>query len=113
MLAQLRTRIRQCLSDDLRKPRYRDSPSRMAGHCYVASEAALHVLGESWKPEVVKHEGETHWYLRHRETGEIFDATADQFQTTPPYCEGIGKGFLTKQPSKRAKVLLARLRELC
>ena len=82
----------------------------LTGHCYVASEALMHLLGpDSWKPETVSHEGTTHWYLRHRETGRVLDATADQFDTPVPYAEGRGRGFMTREPSKRTQEALASI----
>lgn len=102
----------QALSNDLRKPKYQNSPNPLTGHCYVASEALYHMLGGNdagWVPHHVKHEGEPHWYLKHRNTGAILDPTAGQFKTPVPYDKGRGKGFLTKEPSKRAKELISRI----
>lgn len=85
VLARLGARIRSALSDDLRSSRYRGQACSTAGHCYVASEAAYHAMGGSasgFTPQFVRHEGEPHWYL---------------------------KGFLTKEPSKRARVILERI----
>lgn len=80
----------------------------MKGHCYVASEAAYHMLGgkeAGYTPMNIKHEGDSHWYLKH--TGEkgtrYIDITESQFNSPVPHAEGKGKGFLTKNPSKRAK----------
>ena len=73
------------------------------GNCYASSEAIYHITGGQagpWKPETVWHEGSTHWYLRHRETGQVLDVSAWQFQTDVPYHKGVGRGFLTKAPSK-------------
>ena len=83
----------------------------------------------------VNHEGAPHWYLvdlTRSETDDasqellvvmldveslpsitcrttrpvVIDPTADQFGTPVPYAKGKGKGFLTLQPSKRARDLL-------
>lgn len=111
-LADLGGRIRAALSDDLRSSRYRGIACSTAGHCYVASEAAYHALGgpaSGFTPQFVRHEGEPHWYLKHDATGLIVDLTADQFATPVPYAQGRGKGFLTKEPSKRARVILERI----
>lgn len=81
------------------------------GHCYVASEAAYYLLGgkeAGWTPHHIRHVGRSHWYLKHR-TGEILDLTANQFRTPLDYKEGRGKGFMTKQPSKRTVKLLERI----
>jgi hypothetical protein len=105
-------RVRAALTDELRKPKYRGKTPASAGHCYVASEALYHLLGGSeagWKPISVRHEGEPHWYLQNERTGCRVDATEDQFCTAVP--AGRGKGFLTKHPSKRAQILMARVRK--
>lgn len=103
--------VRVCLSEDLRKKAYRDHPNPVAGHCYVASEVLYHQLGgkaAGWTPQTVRHEGGPHWYLKHQD-GTVIDPTCDQFVTPVPYEEGRGCGFLTKQPSKRAQELMARI----
>ncbi|MCW4026230.1 MAG: hypothetical protein NWE76_01940 [Candidatus Bathyarchaeota archaeon] len=101
------------LSDDLRKKEYQGHPNPLYGHCYVASETLYHILGaekSDYCATRVKHEGTTHWYLTHKKTGDIIDPTRDQFETPVPYDEGVRAGFLTKEPSKRAKTLMARMR---
>lgn len=112
VLAALGGRIRAALTDELRSTRYRGLACSTAGHCYVASEAAYHAMGgaaSGFTPQHVRHEGEPHWYLKHDATGLIYDLTADQFSSPVPYKQGRGKGFLTKYPSKRAKVILERI----
>jgi hypothetical protein len=107
----LTTRITNALSNELRRTRYRSNPNPLAGHCYVASEAAFHLLGgkaAGWTPNFIQHEGEPHWFLRHH-SGKVLDITASQFSTPVPYHEAVGKGFLTSHPSKRAQVVLSRL----
>lgn len=84
---------------------------KLRGNCYVASEAAYHLLGgkaAGWKPMTVRHEGVTHWYLRHA-LGFRLDLTASQFKTPPDYSRARGRGFLTKRPSKRAVQLMKTL----
>jgi hypothetical protein len=105
--------IRLCLSDELRRPIYRGNPCHVAGHCYVASEAAWHILGgphSVWHPMFLRHECEPHWYLE-SDGGQILDITSEQFVTLPPYIEGKRKGFLTKEPSRRAAEVLRRVGE--
>lgn len=81
------------------------------GHCYVAAEALYHALGglqAGYTPMFIKHEGASHWYVRtpdHR----YLDPTAEQFSTPVPYAEGTAKGFMTGEPSKRARTVAARL----
>ena len=106
--------IRSVLSPDLLKPEYRagnvGNPS--FGHCYVASEAYYHLRGgkaAGFKSMHISHEGASHWWLK-GPNGEIYDLTADQFKTVVPYEKGDYVGFLTAQPSKRAQVVIDRVR---
>jgi hypothetical protein len=117
--SQFRQLIIENLSDDLldkkRQMVRRNNPNLPAtyGHCYVASEAAYYMMGgkeEGWKPQHIHHMRQSHWFLKH-ETGFILDITRDQFSTPIDYSEAKGIGFLTQQPSKRAKKLLNRIRE--
>lgn len=78
------------------------------GNCYHTSEALYHLLGgkdAGWKPMVMHHENDTHWFLKHS-SGMIIDATVKQFKTKPDYTKAKGCGFLTKKPSKRAQALM-------
>lgn len=80
----------------------------LRGNCYVTSEALYHLLGgkaSGWKPMNMRHEGESHWFLKH-ENGTILDATANQFVDPPPYERAVGRGFLTRAPSDRARKLM-------
>jgi len=109
----LMSAVTESLTNDLRKPKYRESPNPLVGHCYVAAESAYHLMGgaaSGYVPQNVRHEGDSHWYLKHRTTGEIIDPTAKQFKTPVPYHLGRGKGFLTREPSARARELMARVR---
>ena len=114
--ADLSVAIRRALeeSDDLRKPEYRGHPNPIRGHCYIASEAAYHLLpGDRWKPCVMWKEGGTHWFLRDS-LGNVYDLTYDQFDSIVTYEEyqsARGTGFLTKHPSKRARELVSRARK--
>lgn len=101
--------VQATLTDDLRRPPWRGSPDPLAGHCYVASEALYH-LGlreQGYRPMFIRHEGSPHWFLA-RGT-EVVDATASQFRTPVPYSQAKGKGFLTREPSRRARILMSRL----
>ena len=85
--------------------------SKYGGHCYVASEAAYHLLGgknAGFTPMFLYHEGKPHWFLK--QDKRIIDLTADQFKTKPDYSLAKGKGFLTKKPCRRTKILITRLR---
>jgi hypothetical protein len=101
--------IQQNLSADLLLPQYRNGTNPLAGHCYVASETFYHLAGgkeASLKPMQIKHEGTSHWFIRDEENSQIIDITASQFQQSVPYDKAVGRGFLTKNPSKRAQKLI-------
>lgn len=101
-------RIQKNLTPSLLHRKYSKSKHPLSGHCYVASEAFYHLAGgkaAGFKPMFVKHEGQPHWWIQ-GPNKEVIDITAKQFFTPISYCKSIGKGFLTKQPSKRAKKLL-------
>lgn len=108
------------LTDDLLKPVYRKMTDRhlTTGHCYAASEAAFHLLGggEHWMSCCGRDEdGGTHWWLKNKASGEVLDLTSAQFThfgKIPPYANGRPVGFLTKLPSKRAVVIIERLKAL-
>lgn len=102
------------LTDELLRPKYRRVTDRnkFFGHCYVATEAYYHLVGgasSGFVPQRITHEGGTHWYLKHRVTGKIVDLTAGQFRTAVPYENGVGCGFLTRLPSKRAVIVIQRV----
>ncbi len=83
----------------------------MRENCYVASEALYHLLGgkeAGWTPQVMRVGSETHWFLKHR-GGLILDPTASQFAVPPDYSRARGSGFLTRDPSARARVLMRTL----
>lgn len=96
-------------TNELRHKKYRANPNMLAGHCYVACEVFFHLNPGKYKPCFIRHEGEPHWFLRDRITGEVFDPTVSQFEEVPDYALGVGKGFLTRKPSKRAQVILDRM----
>lgn len=112
-IVELVRRVQECLSPDLLKKNYlsrnRDNP--LFGHCYVASEALYHLLGDSrFKPHYGRDANGTHWWLQD-EVGNILDPTADQYKLSrPPYENGRRCGFLTKHPSKRARVVIERVK---
>ena len=87
-------------------------PCRDNGNCYVASEALYHLLGgkaAGWTPMQMAMNGANHWFLKHW-SGLIIDATAAQFRGQRiPYHTARGRGFLTKTPSRRARLLMRKL----
>lgn len=108
-LLQLVKAVENALTDDLRRAPWKGSANEKAGHCYVACESLFHLSGKTLKPYFVRHEGSPHWFLRTQD-GKIIDPTFEQFSTPVPYAKGIGKGFLTKEPSKRAQTVIDRVR---
>ena len=102
------------LSNNLRRPKYRNNPNPLAGHCYVASESFFYLLGgynSDWRPCFLRHEEEPHWFLVNA-AGEVLDLTVTQFKTVPNYRAGVRKGFLTRQPSKRAQQVIELAKKL-
>jgi len=94
--------IKMNLTDDLLKPGY-----KIGAHCYVASEVYCYYARGDVKPMNMRHEGESHWFVL--DNGQVVDLTADQFKSAPDYSKARGRGFLTKQPSKRAWILIDRV----
>lgn len=115
MLTKTLLTLRNCLSDDLLKPKYRNQyrPIKSTGHCYVASEAVYHLVGKKlgYKPYYVKVNGDTHWFLMTDDRIDILDPTYDQFPSLPNYNLGKRCAFLTKKPSKRCVTLLQRIKK--
>jgi hypothetical protein len=122
--ADLCARVVDVLTPELLTGRWKsafsETGNRYAGHCYAAAEAMFHLVGgrsKGWLPCVMSHSswgegldpGETHWFIRHERTGEILDPTAQQFDGAVPYERSKGCGFLTKEPSRRARVIMQRL----
>jgi len=113
--AELREAIRRSLTPELLKKPYRAMVEAgecdpLTGHCYVASEAYYHMAGGAaagLKPMSIQHEGGPHWWIRTKD-GQDIDITAAQFRTPVPYAKGVGKGFLTREPSKRAQEVIRR-----
>lgn len=113
-------KIQSVLTPDLLKSNWKHVAAEHphAGHCYAASEALFHLGAKSkgFRPAVLNATtfptgltvGQTHWFLRNA-AGHVLDATAGQFDVPIPYVNGIGCGFLTKQPSKRAQTIIQRL----
>ena len=114
---KLMDEIRSHLTPDLLKKEYRaeNHTNPMFGHCYVASEVLYHSIISSGGYSAAcgrDDNGIVHWWIVDNLTGEIHDTTADQYYSkglTPPYAKGRKTGFLTKLPSKRAQVVLARM----
>ena len=116
--------IKRNLTPDLLKGIWKnDNPKDYAGYCYVATEALYWLLGgpnSNYRPYVlgnkewseVLNKGETHWFLKNIETGEVLDPTKEQFgENKIPYDLGRPNGMMNfpKGGSKRARILMDRL----
>lgn len=90
----------------------------LAGYCYVATEVLLDVVGDDYRPYCVTvhathHSRDVpvrvhHYYLMDEESGEVLDATADQFDEAPPYECGRPVPAMS-EPSPRARRVLDAL----
>jgi len=117
--------IQSELSTDLLKEEYRiqhetEDVHPQTGHCYVASEALYWLLGgpntDLFTPVVGRIEGESHWAIRYNREGQndlYFDPTSDQFGglSREDHAGMTGTGFMSRQPSKRCRKLLVRIRK--
>ncbi len=107
--------IQKSLTDDLLKSKYRKTKkNHLSGHCYVATEALYHLLGDdkvNYIPSTLKIDDITHWFLKNKKTGEIIDPTKDQFDYPLDYSGSRNRFFLTNKPSKRTLILLNRIYE--
>ncbi len=102
----------ESLTEDLRRKQWRNNANPLAGQCYVASESLYHLCGGKASGLTVcrvRHEGSTRWFLTDKQGG-VLDPTAGQFDTAPPYAEATRTGFLTSRPSKRAAVVIERVK---
>jgi hypothetical protein len=117
--------IQSELSTDLLKEEYRlqhetEDVHPQTGHCYVASEALYWLLGgpntDLFTPVVGRIEGESHWAIRYNREGQndlYFDPTSEQFGglSREDHAGMTGTGFMSRQPSKRCRKLLVRIRK--
>jgi hypothetical protein len=83
------------------------------GQCYPATEAVYHLAGgkdAGLTPMVCRYSNDelTHWWLR-GPNQEVYDPTSAQFPESFPYEQGKGCGFLTKEPSKRAREIMEKI----
>lgn len=100
-------------------PEYEPVKGSLRGHSYAATEALYHLRGKAMGLTSCHHIvlGQSHWFLRN-DAGYIFDVTAKQFLTPEgyplalldAYRDARGRGFLTKEPSKRARQIMEAVR---
>ncbi len=95
------------------KAKIKPSDHPLRGYCYVVAEVVYHLEAKErgYTPCFLRmpEERGTHWFLR--KGSKVLDPTAAQFKTPRAYDEGKGCGFLTKKPSKRAQVVIQRIKE--
>jgi hypothetical protein len=104
------------LDDALRQmgPKYVKEPYRgdwtpdkpTTGYCYVVAEVGYHHFAPKGSCPCVMKTGanETHWFVR-TPMGEVIDLTSDQFNEPLDYSKGKPQNFMTKEISKRGKIL--------
>lgn len=110
MHSRLQQLVKNNLTDELRKKQYRGSCNKFTGHCYVASEAFYHLTNKVLTAMVMRLDsGGTHWFLKDSKNN-IIDLTVKQFDSLPNYKNSKPIGFLTKKPSKRAQILIERVK---
>ncbi len=115
-------KVQKALTDDLLSPKWKKIKTNapLSGHCYIAAEAIFHLEGgkkAGCKAYVLSHRtwteglgpGRTHWFIR--KNGIVLDPTSCQFETDICYEKAVPTGFLTKQPSRRAKIIINRVKK--
>ena len=105
--------VQGALTPELLHPDHGGGVGPLAGHCYVATQSLWHLLGAQ-DSGYTPHSGPapgggTHWWLVEDDTGRVIDPTATQFPAYD-YSLGSGKGFLTRDPSRRARIVIERVR---
>lgn len=103
--------IQKNLTPDLLHKKFRNQKNKYSGYCYVASEAFFHLNGgkiAGFKPKQMNYKGTSHWWIEDSNQ-KVWDLTAKQFTDKVPYHLGKGRGFLTKNPSRRAYDLMVRV----
>lgn len=106
-IKRLIQKIQNSLTDDLRRAPWKGHSNILTGQCYVASECFYYMTGgpySSFKPQFMRVNRQPHWFLKGDDL--IVDITALQFDHILDYSHAKGKGFLTKNPSKRALQLI-------
>jgi hypothetical protein len=101
-------KLQSVVTPELIQKRYRGSRP-LSGACYIVSEALYHLWGKAsgYAPATIALENGTHWFLV--KGNVIVDPTVSQFDYIPTYTNFHHRTFLTKQPSKRAQVLINRV----
>jgi hypothetical protein len=118
--SELIEKIQKSLTPELLKQPYRErnASNPMFGHCYVATEAFYHLTKDEHPGRFSIYHGKddesiTHWWLHDNTLVRILDITADQYYSvgkTPPYNKSRHGSFLTNEPSKRAVIVMEKVK---
>ena len=105
------------LTPELLSSRWREfnktSKIHATGHCQEAPEALWHLTGgkeSAYEPHIVTISSGEHWFLKHKETGEVLDPTLSQFKQKPVAHHKGRKKALFPNPSMRAQIIIDRVR---
>ena len=76
-----------------KKYREENKSNPMFGHCYHSSQALYYLMDTDVLEQMsaIDYHDCSHWWLRDKNTKQIFDITADQYyfvNQIPPYAEG-------------------------
>lgn len=84
--------IAENLTPDMVSKKYREenAGNPMFGHCYHSSQALYYLMNTDVLEQMsaIDYHDEAHWWLRDKNTHEVFDITADQYYSVnqePPY----------------------------
>lgn len=104
----LRQMGRKYLDQEYKKDWTPERPT--TGYCYVVAEVVYHYLApKESKPYFMRTEvSDRHWFIRDP-NNNVIDLTADQFDEPIDYEKGKPRSFMTKQISKRGKILATLL----
>ena len=123
-LSNIINSIKKLLTPDLLKGIWKNSPhDNLSGHCYLATECLYWYLGgpnsdyipyvlsnRTWNDRLNK--GETHWFLKNKNTNEIIDITKEQFGNINIPYDNAKPNWMMNHPkggSKRCKFILNKL----
>ena len=110
--------VREELTDELLKPEYKDRKvnHKYYGHCFQATHALYHLLGEKEKGYRIRkandEKGITHYWLETSD-GEIIDPTVEQYTDLGrplPY-DSKKDNKASYRPPKEAKIIYERVEE--
>lgn len=115
--------LHSSVTDDLLKPKYRDSKIPLYGSCYIVSEAFYHLVG---KPLGVvpfrarDRKGNMHYWLQSVRPKNAFpgiklDLTAIQYTSRGikfDYSKGKRCAFQFPSPCKRTQILIKRVKKI-